>query len=217
MKKIISVVMSVVMIAAMVLGMTGCGKDTPGEKDKELYGKWHAEIDLFEITGPMFDDDDKFSEYIDADEFVVTMRYEFKRNGTYKIYTDEKQLQKAVEKVTDEIREGLNEYFQAAIDEGDLDMTVDELLEELDMSMDSLIDSMFGEEIVQELIDSLVSEGQYYVKEGVIYMSASKDVVPSEEGGQKYEISGDELTLYAPEGATGNAAKGYPLVLESGK
>lgn len=219
MKKVISVVMSAVMIAAIILGLSSCGKDTGnvGEKDKELYGKWHVSVNLFEITGPMFEDDDEFGEYIDADEFVVTMRYEFKRNGTYKLSTDEKQLKESVKKVTSEIRDGLEEYFQAAIDEADMDMSVDELLEEMDLSMDSLIDSMFGEEIVQEMIDDLNIEGQYYVKDGMIYLSNSLEEEPSEEAGQKYEISGSELTLYAPEGATEAQAKGYPLVLKSGK
>ena len=212
MKRIISVVMSVVMIVTVLLGMIGCGKTTQGETDKELYGKWEITVDLFDITGPMFDDDDDFGKYIDADEFVVTMKYEFKRKGTYKISADERQLKKAVETIKEEIRSGLQKYFEAYLEEEKLDMTVEELLKASDLSMDTMIDSMFGEEIVQEMINSLEAEGRYYVKDGKIYMSKSKDIDPTEDSAQKYVISGKELTLYAPDK---NAdAKGYPMVLK---
>ncbi len=207
MKKIISVMLSVVMIATMFLGMTGCGK----VEDKEIVGKWEMTVNLFDITGPLFDDDMELYKYIDADEFTVTLRYEFKRNGKYKFYADEKQLKESAETVREAIETGLEKFFQEYIEQKELDMTVDELLEASDMSMDSLIEDMFGEEIVQEFIDDFESEGYYTVKDGVLYTSSTKDVKETEENGKKYEIKDGQLTMYAP---GGEEIKGYPLVLK---
>lgn len=209
MKRIVSVVLSIVMIAAMLLSITGCGK---GKTDKELYGKWEITMNLFEVTGPLFDEKDDFGKYIDASEFVVTMRYEFDRKGKYTITTDEEQLAESVKKIKGAIRTGLEAYFDAYLKEEKLEMTMEELLAASGLSMDSLIDSMMGDEIVTEMIDDLTAEGRYYVKDGKIYMSTSPDVKPTEDSAQKYEISGKKLTIYAPD--QDEDAEGYPMVLK---
>jgi len=212
MKKVVSVVMSVAMMLSLMFGLTACSDPT-----EEVVGTWETTIDLFELSGPLFEEDDELAEYIQVGEFNVVMYFVFNEDGTYTFATDEEKLAESAATVKEEIISGMKAYFEDYIVAEELDCTVEELLEAAEVSLEDTAEEMLGDAVIQELVAELEMEGQYKVETGVIYMSESLDEEPDGEIGEIYEISGDEMTFSAPEDATEEEAVGYPMVFKKVK
>lgn len=189
MKKSISLVISVLLILALMLSLTGCGEQ------KKFVGSWEATIDMTDFINQGIAEDEEMAEYLKIKEFELVMKMTFKDDGTYKAYIDEKELEKTFESAKEDFKEGMNKYFEDYIDSMGLGLTVDEVLKESGVDMDSLMEEAFGDELYKSLTDELASEGNFEAKDGKLYLSdgLAKDI--DEDVYDTYEISENELKL----------------------
>ncbi len=205
MKKIATRVLSLLMVCTMLVGLVACGS----KDEKMIVGKWKTTINIFELGQEMIDEDSEWAEYLDLDEFDVTMYCEFKNDGTYATYADEDELKEDVADIKDGFVQGFRAYFEAMIEEAGEDMTVDELLAQADMgTLEEIVDQLLGDMFVEANVEAFASEGQYMLKDGKLYMSEDVNVEPEEKDGEPYELSDDELVIHAPEGKDDT---GFPL------
>lgn len=189
MKKNVSIILSVLVVLALMLSLTGCGEQ------KKFVGSWEATIDLTDFINQGIAEDEEMAEYLEMEEFALVMKVTFKEDGTYKMYVDEKSAEKAFESAKKDFKQGMNEYFEDYIDSMELGLTVDEVLESSGVDMDSLVEEAFGEELYNSLVKEMASEGNFEAKDGKLYLSDGLDNDIDEDEYDTYEISNNELKL----------------------
>ena len=189
MKKNMSIILSVLLVLALMLSLTGCGEQ------KKFVGSWEATIDLTDFINQGIAEDEEMAEYLEMEEFALVMKVTFKEDGTYKMYVDEKSAEKAFESAKKDFKQGMNEYFEDYIDSTGLGLTVDEVLESSGVDMDSLVEEAFGEELYNSLVKEMASEGKFEAKDGKLYLSDGLDNDIDEDEYDTYEISNNELKL----------------------
>ncbi len=207
MKKITSLVLSIVLVLTLSLSMIGCNEpessntlnepessNTLSEPEKFI-GSWEASIDCAELFNNLFSADEEMGEYIEIEEFELILKVTFKDDGTYKMSVDPKSVEKAVDSLKKDLKKGFTKYFQAVIDSEGLNMTVEELLVANGTNLDDLLEEAFGEDDVDAFVSELESEGKFEVKDGKLYMSDDLDSDIDEDEYETYEISENELKL----------------------
>ena len=205
MKKIITSVLSALIVLSIALTLTGCG-----EKSK-FVGTWKATIDLSDKINEQLEGEE-FSEYIDIKDFKLDMVITFNSDDTYKREITEESAEKALEDLYEAFEEGMEKYLKQMLKDEGIDMTVDELLESQDTSMDDFIDAFKEEVNVESVTKDFNASGKWKVEDGKLYMSdsTSKEVDTSEY--EKYEISSSELKLTESSDDDEDLKDLYPLV-----
>lgn len=189
MKKVYQLILSVLVVFALILSLTGC------DEQKKFVGSWETTIDMTDFINQEITDDEEMAEYLKIEEFELVLKMTFKEDGTYKAFIDENELEKTLVLVKEDFKEGMNKYFEDYIDSMGLGLTVDEVFEASGVSMDSLVEEAFGDELYGSLTDELASEGNFKVKDGKLYLSDGLDNDIDEDEYDTYEILKDELKL----------------------
>lgn len=198
MKKITSLVLSIVLVLTLSLSMIGCNEpessNTLSEPEKFI-GSWEASVDCAAIFNKLFSAEEEMGEYIEIEEFELLLKVTFKDDGTYKKSVDKKSVEKAVDSLKKDLEKGLTKYFKAVIDSEGLNMTVEELLVASGTNMDDLLEEIFGEDDVNAFVSGFESEGKFEVKGGKFYTSEDLNSDIDEDEYETYEISQNELKL----------------------
>lgn len=218
MKKIISIFLSAALLLSLMCMLGGC--ETDAEK---IIGTWTADINYAEALNAGFDSAEgmeDMAEYFHVDEFILTTSFTFNEDGTFTVALDKDSAKAALEKIKDDLRSGIEKYFEDLIKEMGVSMTVSDLLAASGMTLDSMMDSMFTDEMMDDLLSEVANEytGKYQMGEGKIFMTDSTEDEISEEYYDTYELKGDTLTLLEchceqTEGYEGIADALYPVVL----
>ena len=104
MKKILSLLMCLVMLFSVMFTLTGCF----GEQSKYI-GKWKATLDLTDIMNEELANNEDMGDYFTLTDFSVVMFLEFNDDGTYSMYVEEESIEKAMEKMVDDLIDAANE------------------------------------------------------------------------------------------------------------
>ena len=190
MKKFLSIALSIVMLASMLL-LSGCGSQA-------IVGKWEGEMDMTDaLTEEILASDEGMAEYFEFKDFKVDVIYEINSDGTYSYEMTEESLKEAMNAVVDAMKEGMPAYLEAMASE--MGMTFDDLLPLMEVSsVDEMIDTMFTDEMMEEMLsdmDDLSGEGKYKAEDGKFYTSDDLDSDVSEDEYMSYELDGKTLTF----------------------
>ena len=206
MKKV-SKVLALLMVAALMLAVTGCAN----EKD-ELLGVWKGRVELAEqLTEELGDQMGDLT----VDSFEMALQIEFKEDDTYVISVDEEALEQSVYDLQNYLVDGLLEYGKDnVLEKTGVEMTTEELLTFMRTTKESFMEQIPVAELVGEISDNLKVEGKFKVKDGKLYTSDDPNVETIEAAYENYTIEEGVLTLTEGSGTDPEDAFLYPLVLE---
>lgn len=177
---------AVLLALAMVLAFAACGKS-----DLNVTGTWSMKLDLSAAMK-----EEMGSEFSDFDApFVFTVYLELNKNGSYKMYVDEKETEKDMEAFMDALADYFTEYLYSAMESQGIDRATAQATLEAQVGMpvkDYALQTIKESINVAELTASIVQEGVYEVKDGKFFMGVDK------VDKQIYDlitVDGDKMTL----------------------
>lgn len=187
-KKISAILLAIV----MVLAFAACGDSEPNAT-----GTWSIKLDLSAAMK-----EELGSEFSDFDApFAFKVYLDLNKDGSYKMYVDEKETEKDMNTFIEAMADYFVEYLYTAMESQGIDRTTAQtaLEQQFGMSVKDYALKTLKESIdITELTDSMVQEGVYEVKGNKFYMGLDKidktvyDLIT---------IDGDTLTLNAAEDA----------------
>lgn len=189
MQKGISVLLSLSMVCALLLALSGCG----GSKNS-LVGNWEGKIDftdMFNDTMVQSLGDEEAAEYIKISELVLDLSISFEKDK-YTMSIDENGAKKAMEKMVGEVKDGMEKYFEKMISDQGLEMSVDDFFISMSgSSFSDYIDQMLDVDMLMSSFDELEESGTYKT-------DGDKLTLEADEGGKTeytFNLDGSKLTL----------------------
>ncbi len=198
MKKIVGKLLAVIMVAAMLLSLSGCVNimDILGSsEEKKLMGKWEATVEMKDAINEELASDGEGLEYLLVDSFKLKLVMHLNEDNTYSVYADESSAKEAFEGLRSEWIQGLKKYLEDEIKKQGLDMTVEEVLNLSGTTIEAMLDEAITDEVLEEMLEDINLEGNFEAKDGKLYMSAGYDYDVDEKSYESYELKGDTLTL----------------------
>lgn len=194
MKKWISICLCAVLLLGLCLSFSGC---TPTDAER-FQGKWEIRVDMARIiaesaTASGGEDANAMMKFFDFKDLLLKMTMEFKEDGTYACTVDEASLDAMLDKVSDIMVAGLEDYFADQIRQAGLSMTVDELLKLSGTSLEALAEELDKEmkKAMDEEKLEMNSAGTYKVEEGKLYTSDDLEAQIDPAEYMTYEIVSD--------------------------
>lgn len=176
----------------MLLAFAACGKS-----DANAIGTWSLKMDLSAAMK-----EEMGSEFSDFNApFVFTVYLDLSKDGTYKMYVDEKETEKDMDTFMGALADYFTEYLYSAMEAQGMNRADAQAALEAQVGMsvkDYALQSIKESINITELTSSIVQEGVYKIKDGKFFMGADKiddriyDLI---------SIDGDKMTLNAAEDA----------------
>lgn len=209
MKRVVSALLAMVMLCAMLVSFTGCGADDP------IVGTWQATIDMTDYINSQIGDEE-MQNYIKIKDFSLLYRLVFDADGTYMAVVNEDEAEKMYAAAKDTFKTGATQYLQSMIDAAGGGYTVDELLALSGTSLDKMVEQAFSDDNLDTMIDSMTKDGNFKAEDGKLWLSAGLDYAVDPESYERFEISGNKLTLNEGTAETVEIEgfEIYPLVFE---
>ena len=208
MKEMKKAAASVILAAAMVVSMTGCGgsdtktetPETPAEttaqtpaetteadtaQENSLIGSWEAKADMGLSDLLSGEEDEKtavgeaMTKYVDPDEVKVTFVFTFNEDGTYTLEADQETWKTIWSSYMDNVKK--QEGYDS-VDEW-IDAKIEEALESMNE--------------VNTTVNDMHQEGRYEAVDGTLYINTdtSKDIDQEKDIYGTYQFQGDELVI----------------------
>lgn len=216
MKKRIALLLSFVLVLSLAL--CACGG---GEKKETLVGTWNATIDIAEVYNAEIaaSGDEAMAEYLSVDSFAIPLVMTFNEDGTYSLTVDKEGMDAAMNGLIEDMKVGLEKYFNDYFSSMGLEIDVDEALAASGMSLDALVEEMKAEIMTEDMYADMESAGQYKAEDGKLYLTEDVEVEPVGGVYNTYTIEGDTLTIDAgtEELEDEMAELLFPLVLKRAK
>ncbi len=186
--------LAAVMLAfVMVLAFAACGKSDPN-----AVGTWSLKMDLSAAMK-----EEMGSEFADFNApFVFTVYLDLNKDGSYKMYVDEKETEKDLETFMDALADYFTEYLYSMMEAQGVDRATAQTTLEAQVGMpvkDYALQTIKESINITELTSSMVQEGVYEVKDGKFFMGQNK---VDKNVYDLITIDGDKMTLNAAEDAT---------------
>ena len=216
MKKRIALLLSFVLVLSLAL--CACGG---GEKKETLVGTWNATIDIAEVYNAEIaaSGAEAMAEYLSVDSFAIPLVMTFNEDGTYSLTVDKEGMDAAMNGLIEDMKVGLEKYFNDYFSSMGLEIDVDEALAASGMSLDALVEEMKAEIMTEDMYADMESAGQYKAEDGKLYLTEDVEVEPVGGVYNTYTIEGDTLTIEAgtEELEDEMAELLFPLVLKRAK
>ncbi|MBR5271930.1 MAG: hypothetical protein IKU25_00835 [Clostridia bacterium] len=176
MKKKISLVMALVLVLSVLAFFSGCSID------KKVIGNWKATIDMSSMMNDMLkaDGGEEMAEYFTISDFKFDVILTFNEDGTCKSVVDETTYKATMDKVADQIADGMVKMLEDMFKEANIDMTVEEYLASQNMTMDDLTAEMKASFENQDM-SGMETEGTYVIEDKKIIVTETKDGKTIEE------------------------------------
>ena len=203
MKKFIKIAVFVLVITALIC-CASCDN-----KQNEIVGKWETKIPHTVLAANSRKGNEPYMAYVNFENVYKRQVYEFDEDGVYKmtVYVDE-----YIELYKDAVYEGISQYYQNQIENNNLDCTVEELFEKDGITKDSIT---LDDKALESLQKEKYSEGNYQIRQGRLYRSASKEYDVDKSIYMEYEIINGNLVFKNQVG--GNVVAGstlFPLLFK---
>lgn len=193
----------------MILSFAACGKDpnaantqkesdsstadTQKKSNSSAVGTWSMKLDLSAAMK-----EEMGSEFAAFDApFVFTVYLDLNKDGSYKMYVDEKETERDMETFMDSLADFFTEYLYSAMEAQGIDRaTAQATLEaQVDMSIKDYALQAIKESIdIDDLTSSMVQEGVYKVNDGKLFMGSDR---VDKKIYDLIAIDGDKMTLNA--------------------
>ena len=215
MKKCLSLIVCLALILSMSAMFAGCSSEL-----SKFVGKWETKIDMAEFLNEGFAQGDKeMAEFLEVDEFELTLVIEFNDDYTYEKAIDEDAAEDAIDDLKDDMKDGFEKYFEKMLKDQGIDMSVEDALKASGTSLDEMLDEALGDDLIDNLTKELNTEGNFEIgtgdEKGRLYLSDGLNHDPDEDVYEVYTIEDDELTFVKSVGGSDEdkevADKIYPL------
>lgn len=203
MKKYLSLILCALLIS---LSLTGCNAS------KKIIGTWTTEIDITEKLNETFAQDAEMSEYLEIEKFAIVMRVTFNEDGTYNMTVDADTVEKSIQAAKQNLSDGLYKYFEAAIKEQGISLSVEEFLNYAEVDLDAMTGELFNEDLVKDFSTQMTNQGNYKIDDKKLYMSEGTDVEINEEKYETFKLTRKKLTLLESFGDEKESVQTYPMV-----
>lgn len=206
MKRKVSLLLALGMIAALVLG--GCGKK---DESKDLVGEWQATLEMVDMLNESLASDPDMAGYINIDSFALKMDLSLRDDGSFTLSLNEASVTDALNSVKTPLKDGINAYMEDMA--SGMGMSVDDLLSAAGMDLDSMIDEMLSPEAILASMGDASESGNYAAQDGKLYLLDEGVTKPgSNDEAIPYTLSGNKLSLEKPDGDDlGDLAEFFPL------
>lgn len=206
MKRNVSLLLVVGLIAALVLG--GCGKK---DDSKSLVGEWQATLEMADLLKESLAADPNMASYIKIDSFALKMDLSLRDDGSFTMSLNEASVTDAVNGIKGPMKDGINAYMEDMA--SGMGMSVDDLMAAAGMDLDSMIDEMLSPDTILSSIGDASESGNYVAQDGKLYLLDAGVTKPgSDDEGVPYTLSGNKLSLDKPAGDDlGDFASFFPL------
>ena len=215
MKKVLTSVISVVIIIAMMATLSGCFDQ------QKFVGTWKTDLDISEtLEKAVKETSPEMADYVDFGTISpITLVLTFRNDNIYSQSMDQASCDKFGDELYVVMKDMFYKYFEAVIASEGYDISVDEFLDLAEISMDDILDEAMSAYDAETMFKTARSAGNYLVKDGKLFLSAGVDLGIDENIYDTYEISGDKLTLTKHFGNDEDALpeEFYPLVFEKQK
>lgn len=182
------------------------------EASESIMGRWQGSIDIADLLNEYMNLVPGMEGYFSFTDISFGVVMNFSTN-TCSLTISENSVDTAMTTLKEQMKPGLIEMLEDMLVAEGLDMTVDEALDMMGMTMDMLIDQYFDEATLGDLAGGLATEGQYAVKDGMLYISGDLETTAEEAEGNPYALADGVLTIQAGK-ADEAVAFMFPLVLE---
>ena len=213
MKQYIRIFISLFLILALTLSFAACKAEetkepaaneeteteeenkTTAKEEDSIIGTWKAAIDMTEAVNQAISGEDaEVAEYIKIKEFTATVTYILNEDGTYETKVDEEAAQKTIEKMMEDITEGMKKLLEASLEQENVGMTLEEYLQAANTTLDAIVAEAYGETDFTDIFAEFNSKGTYKI-DGNKLFSADEGESLSEDEYEIFELSGNKLTL----------------------
>jgi len=140
---------------------------------KMIIGKWETEIDMTEKMEEIFAADESMGEFIEVSDFKMKFFFTFEENSLMKLEVDQETLSESFDKFFAGIKESMHDYFEAMIQQSELDMTVEELLAKSNLDLDTLVEDMSGAALDAMKFDEMSYDCYYEIGVNKLYSYAA--------------------------------------------
>lgn len=193
MKRIATLAVSVIMVLSMLLSMAGCTSE-----QSKFIGTWEAEMKLDEVLNTVLGANESLEGLVELKDISLTTQTTFNEDGTYKTVAVEESVEEMGEKIIDAVLDGTLKALQNAVAAQGVEMTVEEILAAQGTTKEAMRKEFADSLDVDSMVENFVSEGEYKVEDGKLYMSDENTTLDEAvENGkyETYEIDGDTLKL----------------------
>ncbi len=228
MKKLLSILLSVVMITSMMM-FVGCEKEEDKEDKKErveqqnkkeadeevnpkedIVGSWTADFNVGGMLGDEIGMSDEEAKYFDFSSLSFEIDFKFNDDGTYSTTLSEDSLDAAMNEMKDIMTDGMEKYLEA-----ELGMTLEDYEAQAGMTLEDTMEQAISAELMNEAFDDINKEGKYELDEDKLYMSDSLDEDVDEEYETFEFINKDEIKIIEAVGSDAETIEGlYPITLK---
>lgn len=183
---------ALLLVLFMILSFAACGKS-----DANAVGTWTMKMDLSVALK-----EEMGSEFADFNTpFLFTLNLTLNKDGSYKMYIDEKATEKDSETYIAALADFFTEYLYSAKEAEGFDRATAQAAIEEQFGMpvyDYELQAVRESIDITELADSMAQEGVYEVKNGRFYMGLDKI---NKKIYDLITIDGDKMTLNSAEDA----------------
>lgn len=170
----------------MVLSFAACGKS-----ESNAVGTWKIKLDLSDAMK-----EELGSEFADFNAvFGFTVYFDLNKNGSFKMYVDEQEVQKDMETFMESFADYFVGYLYSVLETQGVDReTAQTTLEtQFGMSVRDYAVKMLNESMdISEMTESMTQEGVYEIKNGKIFMGIDK---VDKKVYDLITIDGDKMTI----------------------
>ncbi|MDE5802986.1 MAG: zinc-ribbon domain-containing protein [Lachnospiraceae bacterium] len=169
------------------------------ESKKVLYGTWSMDVDISEVLNQEMGD-----EFAGFDgKLVVTLKFDFNEDGTFKMYADSDALKESFAGWMDSfVAFSVNIMYEEFEEMGLSKEEADELVQSAySCTMEEYIRLVMESSLdIDAMVAEMETKGIWETKGDKLYMSDGSEIDVNRF--DIFEVSGDTLTLSLPEGAT---------------
>ena len=169
------------------------------ESKKVLYGTWSMDVDISEVLNQEMGD-----EFAGFDgKLVVTLKFDFNEDGTFKMYADSDALKESFAGWMDSfVAFSVNIMYEEFEEMGLSKEEADELVQSAySCTMEEYIRLVMESSLdIDAMVAQMETKGIWETKGDKLYMSDGSEIDVNRF--DIFEVSGDTLTLSLPEGAT---------------
>ena len=211
MKKTLSIFLSLLVAATMVLSFTGCSENS------KFVGEWSARIDVSdEMNKGILDNSEELAKYFKSTDLTVTINFTFNKDGSYKTEIDEASIDALCDSFAAVVKDGFTAYFNDLFAEKGIDIAglggLDGALKVMGTSLEEVVKESVNRDDIKKEFESVNDSGDYKAQKGKLY-TFETGTVPKEDVYETYEFT-DKNTLVIT-GAVGqddnDGTLNYPL------
>ena len=192
MKKTLSIFLSLLIAATMILSFTGCSENN------KFVGEWSAQIDVSEeMNQSILDNDEELAKYFKTDNLTISLNFTFDKNGSYKIEIDEASVDTLCDNFAAAVKDGFIAYFTDLFAEQGMNIEdlggIDGALKVIGTSLEEIVKESVNKDDIKKEFEAVNDSGNYKAQKGKLY-TFETGTVPDTDIYETYEFT-DKNTL----------------------